>query len=31
MIGRHFEEGRLIRVASALERRLPHKGRPRLS
>ena len=31
IVGRHFEEGRLIRVASALERRLPHRRRPRLS
>ncbi len=30
IIGRHFEEDRLIRVASALEARLPHRRRPRL-
>ncbi len=30
MIGRYFEEGRLISVASALERKLPHGERPPL-
>jgi len=31
MIGRYFEEGRLISVASALEKKLPHEERPVLS
>ncbi len=30
MIGRHFEEGRLIRIARALGDRMPHDDRPRL-
>lgn len=28
MVGQHFEEGRLLRVAGALERKLPHDTRP---
>jgi aspartyl-tRNA(Asn)/glutamyl-tRNA(Gln) amidotransferase subunit A len=31
MIGRHFEEGRLISFASSLEGKIPHDLRARLS